>query len=178
MFLKQSYSIGFVIRNESFPHLSSWIYSNYWLCLTKYTTHYLCVYQINFYIVIYMIKNSKIKKLYLLVSKFSFEHAIFSNFPSLFFTAFFWIPICFFFEHYFIPILKTTSFTHISIVSLFPLIIFSFAEDCSISNFHKIMSKDNVENNFNNPFKNSNKISNQKKKKNESKKKTFTSNGV
>jgi len=97
MFLKQSYSIGFVIRNESFPHLSSWIYSNYWLCLTKYTTHYLCVYQINFYIVIYMIKNSKIKKLYLLVSKFSFEHAIFSNFPSLFFTAFFLDSYLFFF---------------------------------------------------------------------------------
>jgi hypothetical protein len=43
---------------------------------------------------------------------------------------------------------KTTSFIHISIVSLFPLITFSFAEDRSIGRFNKIMSKDNAKNNY------------------------------
>jgi hypothetical protein len=43
---------------------------------------------------------------------------------------------------------KITSFLHISIVSLFPFITFSFAKDCSISNFHKTMSKDSTKNNY------------------------------
>jgi hypothetical protein len=46
------------------------------------------------------------------------------------------------------PSSKTTSFIHISIVSLFPLITFSFVENCSIGSFHKTMSKDNIENNY------------------------------
>ncbi len=95
-FLKQSYSIGFVIRNQSFLHSSSWIFFNYWIFVIEYTMCYLCVYQINFCIVIYTIKNSNIKKFYHVVSKFSFghEHAIFSSFLHYFFIAFFWIFIC------------------------------------------------------------------------------------
>jgi hypothetical protein len=41
---------------------------------------------------------------------------------------------------------RITSFINTSTVSLFPLIIFSFAKNCSINNFHKNMSKNNVEN--------------------------------
>jgi hypothetical protein len=59
---------------------------------------------------------------------------------------------------------KTTSFIHISIVSLFPLITFSFVEDCSIGSFNKIMSKDNA------------KI-NQKKERKKWKKKHLQANG-
>jgi len=43
---------------------------------------------------------------------------------------------------------KTTSFIHISIVSLFPFITLSFAKHCSINNFHKIIFKDNAKNNY------------------------------
>jgi len=46
------------------------------------------------------------------------------------------------------PSSKATSSIHISIVSLFPIIIFPFVEDCSIDNLHKIMSKDDAENNY------------------------------
>jgi hypothetical protein len=41
---------------------------------------------------------------------------------------------------------KTTSFIHISTVSLLPIIILSFVEDCTIGNFYKTISKDNAEN--------------------------------
>jgi hypothetical protein len=57
MFFKRSYSIGLFIRNQSFLHLSSWIYSNYQILIVEYAMYYLCVYKINFYIVIYTIKN-------------------------------------------------------------------------------------------------------------------------
>ncbi len=89
IFFKRKYSIGFVIRKQSFPCLSFWIYSNYQILIIKYTVH-LCVYQINFCIVIYLHnKNSNIKRLCHVVSRFSFEHAIFPNFPSLFFHCHF-----------------------------------------------------------------------------------------
>jgi hypothetical protein len=42
---------------------------------------------------------------------------------------------------------KITSFIKISIVSLFPFIIFSFVKDYSINNFHKSMFRDNAKKN-------------------------------
>ncbi len=80
---------------------------------------------------------------------------------------------------------KTTSFIHISIVSLLPIIILSFVEDCIIGSFYKTMSKDNAENNCSstNDGKNFNKIPNQKKENKQENgfkglKKIFANNGV
>ncbi len=69
-----------------------------------YNALFVC-YQINFCIVIYIIKTSNIKKFYHVVSKFSFEyeHAIFSSFPSLFFHCLFLHFYSFLFEHLDLP---------------------------------------------------------------------------
>ncbi len=74
----------------------------------------------------------------------------FQVFLHYFFIAIFYIPICFYFDTWIFLILisKTTSFIHILIVSLFPLITFSFVKDYSIDNFHKTMSKNNAKNNY------------------------------
>ncbi len=86
-----------------------------------------------------------------MVSRFFFEHAIFSILPSLFIHCHFLDPYLFLFGHLgFSSKLssKTTSFIHISIVSLFLFITFSFTKDCSIGSFYKTMSKNNVKNNY------------------------------
>jgi len=81
---------------------------------------------------------------------FPLNMQFFQVFLHYFFTTIFWIPACFYLNTWIFlnPSSKTTSFIHISIVSLFPLITFSFVEDCSIDSFHKTMSKDNVENDY------------------------------
>ncbi len=182
MFLKRNYSIGFVIRNQSFLHLSSWIYSNYWILITKYTMHYLCVYQINFCIVIYTIKTPTLRTFAIWFQNLLFSMQFFQVLLHIFSLPFFGFLLVFVWTIGFAsnPSSKTTSFIHISIVSLFPFIIFLFAKDCSIGSFHKTMSKDNAKNNYSstNYAKNSNKISNQKKEKKKSGKKTFTSKWV
>jgi hypothetical protein len=57
MFLKRSYSICLVIRNQSFPFFSSWIYSYYRFLIIKDTTHDLCILKVNFCIIIDIIKT-------------------------------------------------------------------------------------------------------------------------
>jgi hypothetical protein len=42
MFFKRNYSIGFVIRNQSFFCLSFWIYLNDWIMITKCHTLFVC----------------------------------------------------------------------------------------------------------------------------------------
>jgi hypothetical protein len=91
---KESYSIGFVIRNQSFRHLNSWIYSNYQILTTKYVTHYLCVYQINFYIVIYIIKTPTSRSFAMWFLDFPLSMQFFQISLHYFFTAIFWILIC------------------------------------------------------------------------------------
>jgi hypothetical protein len=91
------------------------------------------------------------KKFYHVVSKYFYEHAIFSSFPSLFLHChFFGFLLVYVWTLGFSSDLfsKITSFIHISIVSLFPFITFSFVKDYCISNFHKTMSKDNTKNNY------------------------------
>ncbi len=69
---------------------------------------------------------------------------------------------------------------------LFPFITFSFAKDCSISNFHKIVSKDNTKNNYSSTnYAKKNLIRRKKEKKKDlqtngfkGSKKTFTNNGI
>jgi hypothetical protein len=85
---------------------------------------------------------------------------------------------------------KITSLIHISIVSLFPFITLSFAKNCSINSFHKIIYKDNAKKVlFNKLCKKINKIFNQKNPKKSNKKhlqanglkgleETFTNNGI
>jgi len=93
MFLKRNYSIGFVIRNQSFPHLSSWIYSN-WILIIEYTTHYLYFNQINFYIIIYTIKTPTLRNSSMWFPDFSLSMQCFQVFLHYFFTTIFWIPTC------------------------------------------------------------------------------------
>ncbi len=56
IFLKISYSICLVIRNQSFPCLNFWIYSYYRFLIIKNTTHDLCILKVKFCIIIDTIK--------------------------------------------------------------------------------------------------------------------------
>ncbi len=131
-----SYSIGFVIKNQSFPHLNSWIYSNYWILITKHTMHYLCVNQINFCIVI----DTKKTPTYRCFTMWFLNFLWACNFFKLSFIIFslqfsrFLLVSIWTLEFSSDLSSKITSFIHIPIVSLFPLITFSFAEDYSIGN--------------------------------------------
>jgi hypothetical protein len=56
MFLYRSYSICLVIKNLFFLCLNSWIYSYYRFLIAKDTMHDLCIFKVNFYIIINTIK--------------------------------------------------------------------------------------------------------------------------
>jgi hypothetical protein len=118
VFFKRSYSTSFAIRNWSFPRMSFWIYSNYWILITMYATHYLCVLQINFYIIIHTIKKFNIKRFFHVASNFSFAHAIFSSFLSFFLHCHFLDYYLFMFGH--------LGFLHICLLELHHSYIFQY----------------------------------------------------
>jgi hypothetical protein len=93
-------------------------------------------------------KKSNIKKLYHVVFRFFFEHAIFSSFPSLFFHCHFLDSYLFLFRHSDFPQTYFPKPLHSYIFQLFHYSHLPFAKDCSIGSFHKTMSKDNVENDY------------------------------
>ncbi len=119
MFLKKSYSIGFVIRNRSFPHLNSWIYSNCWILILKYTTHlFVCLPNQLLHCHLHN-KKSNIKEFYHVVSRFFFDHAIFSSFISLFFYYHFLNSYLFMFGHLDFPHTYLLKLHHSYIFQLF-----------------------------------------------------------
>jgi hypothetical protein len=150
-FFEKCYSIGFVIKNQSFLRLSFWIYSNYWILIKIKCKCIICVFNNQLLHYHSQNKNSNIKKFFHVAFQLFLWTCNFFKFPfivfSLSFSRLLFVYIwtlgfsCNLYS-------RTTSFIHISISSLLSLIIFSFAKYCSIGNFHEIIPKDNVKNKF------------------------------
>ncbi len=124
-FFEKCYSIGFVIKNQSFLRLSFWIYSNYWILIKIKCKCIICVFNNQLLHYHSQNKNSNIKKFFHVAFQLFLWTCNFFKFPfivsSLSFSRllFVYVWTLGFSSNLYS---RTTSFIHISISSFYRLL--------------------------------------------------------